>query len=630
MHKSNLSWISLFIVAFLVACLYIFSEWLFFVTKPSYMNNLTFIQQIHVLVFTSLLFAGLCLFGLLPIVILNQIPPLKPYTYLFIQLGTWLPAVVLSASALLLVDNFTYTLFKFGIVSTDGWSRGLYGMSFILVIILCYRSVLKALANLSQRARIWGVAPKWILCLMVILFFLSVTVLGLPNQTTTLSNSTTDAGQTPHILLLTADGLDANHTSVYGYTRNTTPTLLGLAESALVAENAFSNSASTSGSVFSIYTGKYPAKTRVLYYPDILEGVDAYEHLPGILRSRGYKTVQITLPYYLDPDEFNLLNSFDEIKMSSTGQSKYLNAISKFLPNDHAFFIDASLNRIADRIRHIFFVKKMVNPYLEVTGTSGELVDLHRLAALKQIIRLTSQPTFVHVHFMVTHGEKFNPAMQKFSVGQVIEDQEPWNDDLYDDSILDFDKNIGALVDFLKDQGLLDKTILIIGSDHGQKWDQLKRLPLMFRFPYGQYAGRIQANVQNLDIPITILDFIGLEQPDWMSGNSLIAGKLEQRPIFGVNSVTAAEQQEVNGFWAINKKNVKEPFYQFSGITMVYCQKWYELDLDNISWESGNVEGSTSVCQPDSEITDEQAFLWIVDHLKANDFDVSTLDIIPK
>ena len=215
---------------------------------------------------------------------------------------------------------------------------------------------------------------------------------------------------------------------------------------------------------------------------------------------------------------------------------------------------------------------------------------------------------------------------QKFSAGQSIEDQEPWSDDFYDDSILDFDANVGKLVDDLTKLGLLDNTILIIGSDHGQQWDQLIRLPLLIRFPHAQHAGRIQVNVQNLDIAPTLLDYIGLDQPDWMRGKSLIAGELEQRPIFGVNDVE--KEKDANNVFTVNWDNVDPPFYQFGGMTLIYCQKWYKLDLTSLGWETGNVEGSTSACPPGGDITDEQAFQWIIVHLKENGFDVSTLENI--
>jgi hypothetical protein len=266
----------------------------------------------------------------------------------------------------------------------------------------------------------------------------------------------------------------------------------------------------------------------------------------------------------------------------------------------------------------------MDNPYLQVTGFYARRVDIERWVYLRQELQNAKQPLFVHVHAMVTHGEDFYPMEQNFSAGQSLEGQEPWSDDFYDDSILDFDTNVGRLVDDLTKLGLLENTILIIGSDHGKQWNQLSRLPLLIRFPHGQYAGRVQANVQNLDIAPTLLDYIGLDQPDWMGGKSLIAGELEQRPIFGVSSV---ETQRVDDSRIIViPENVKPPFYQFGNITLIYCQEWYKLDLTNLGWETGNVQGSTAACQPGSKISEEQAFEWIIQHLSENDFDVSSLE----
>jgi hypothetical protein len=206
--------------------------------------------------------------------------------------------------------------------------------------------------------------------------------------------------------------VEASHMSVYGYVRETTPYLKELAESALVAENAFSNFHHTTGSIFSIYTGKYPAKTRLFFSPNILEGVDAHEHLPGILRSLGYRTVQITIPLFLDANKFNLLGAFDEIQMNSTIHSKYLNTIRKAMPTDKALFIDETTNRIFDRLCHIFFIQKMINSYININKMNVLRVDMERWMYLKQEIKKTQQPLFVHIHLMCTHGHIFNPGDQ--------------------------------------------------------------------------------------------------------------------------------------------------------------------------------------------------------------------------
>lgn len=111
---------------------------------------------------------------------------------------------------------------------------------------------------------------------------------------------------------------------------------------------------------------------------------------------------------------------------------------------------------------------------------------------------------------------------------------------------------------------------------------------------------------------------------EWMAGRSLIAGELPQRPIFGVDRIKRETKSAIA--FAVTPQDEEPPFYQFTGLSVIYCQKWYHLDLRSLAWESGKVEGSTSVCPAGSEITEQQAFQWIVGHLKENEFDVSNLE----
>jgi hypothetical protein len=628
--KHSFSWINLYLITYLTSYLYVFNEWLFAVTKPSFINGLAISQQIHIFFMISAFLASLGFIALLPLVALSVLPFLNNYKGFLIKLGSFLPAVIVAALVLIMVDNFTYTVFKWGIVLTKGWGRIVYGIGFIIVIILSYRFILNNLVKLNRYILTRKIQLKWIFSILTGVILVSVTTLLFPDHA---SNSAFPVTTTtninienhPHILLITSDGVDASHTSLYGYYRDTTPYMRKLAESALVAENVFSNTGHTGGSVVSIYTSKYPAKTRVFWQPNTLKGIDAYEHLPGILRSSGYRTVQISVPLYLEPTELNLLNSFDEVKFTNAVHSKYLNLIGKVLPRDQALFMDETLKRLIDRVRHIYFIINMENPYLIVTKMPALRVDMERWETLKHEIQTTKQPLFVHIHLMGTHGQTFNPVEQKFSAGQSIVTQQYWNDDFYDDSILEFDKNVGELVDHLMQLDLLDSTILVIGSDHGQRMDkQLKRVPLMFRFPYGQYSGKINVNAQNLDIAPTLLDFLGIPPPDWMQGNSLLAGNLEQRPIFGVSEINPAGWDAGHDTSNIREKP-PEPFDLFILATLIHCQKWFSLNLYTMSWESGMVEGTTTVCQPGEDILEKHAFQWILEHLSENGFDVSRL-----
>jgi hypothetical protein len=462
---------------------------------------------------------------------------------------------------------------------------------------------------------------------MASLLVLSLAGLLSPEQTPVLSPaSTAPSGTTsrPHILLITADGVDASHTSLYGYERDTTPRLQELAASSLVAENAFANFYHTTGSIVSIYTGKHPAQTHFyLTPPDILKGKDSYEHLPGLLRSHGYRTVQITIPLFLEADKVNLLDGFEEVKLSNAVYSRYLNTMLRVLPRDKALFVDEVVKRVVDRLRHIFFIERMTSPYLLVTKMSSLLVDTERWETLRQEVLNAREPLFIHIHLMVTHGKTFNPLVQHFSAGQSIEAQLPWNEDFYDDSILDFDRNVGELVDGLTAGGLLDNTILIIGTDHAQQWDLTGRLPLLIRFPHGEHAGRVAVNAQNLDIAPTVLASLGIDQPGWMAGSSLIDSDLGQRPIFSM----AAEYDETGSSVSSAVNQLEGPLpYKIFQVTLIHCQRWFELEVVSMRWDTGNIPGSTSACPPGSQINEEKALQWILEHLRENGYEISDPD----
>ncbi len=553
MEKKSQPWIHLFLTTSLAAYGFIFNEWLFAVTKPSFLNSLSFPLQAMIYFSISAFLTGLCLVGILLLRLLSLVPPLRRNSDWLIRLGSGLPAILFGLLILMLVDNFTYTVFKFGIVSTEGISQAFYGLGFLLVVIFCYWRTLKALSRASQPSRVEKGRANRIALLVAGIVLLSLTFMESlkPETLTAPILPTTGAEKRPNILLITSDGVDADHMSVYGYDRATTPRIQELAKTALV----------------------------------------------------GW-----------------------------VNHSKYLSLLNRMMPTDYALFADEIIKRVADRIRHIFFLRKMVNPYLEVSPDETQmyepLLDEERFQILRRELQAASQPIFVHVHLMGTHGDKFTPQAQTFSAGQPVETQASWNEDFYDDSILEMDRAIGELVDTLTRLNLLEKTILFIGSDHGYQWAPFKRIPFLMRFPNGQYAGRIRANVQNLDIAPTILDYIGLEQPAWMPGRSLISGEFEQRPIFDVTLTNHGENDTSGGmnfYW----DTLDPPFYQFVGVHLAFCQTGYSLDLKTGSLSTRSIEGSTAACLPGEEISEGEAYQIIVEHLKQNDFDVSTLQGAP-
>ncbi|HEX9018650.1 MAG TPA: hypothetical protein VF806_05665, partial [Anaerolineaceae bacterium] len=112
---------------------YWFMEWLFEVTKPSFMDAQIFWTKLALLALPALLTAGLCLLGLGLVLAASGLLRWRGERF-FLSLGSLIPALFLAFTVLMMLDNFTYTVFKLGVVSTHGYQRGLYGIFFLLLL----------------------------------------------------------------------------------------------------------------------------------------------------------------------------------------------------------------------------------------------------------------------------------------------------------------------------------------------------------------------------------------------------------------------------------------------------------------------------------------------------------------
>ena len=630
-YQSRLEpWILLVLLTIGASFTYMFMEWIFFVTKHSFMDLMGWGEKIEILLTSSF---GLTLSGLLLVLVFAALDWLTSRfrrVWVFIFGASLVPTLILGALALILVDNFTYTIFNFGIVSSDGVVRFLYGLGFIFICIYINRWTLGLLGMRSESPALFQV-PRFItitslaLCLLSAVVSISLIVSGYQNSALQLSGTrqaSLAASSQPNIILIGSDGLNASHMSLYGYERNTTPVLSQLAETSLLAENAFSNASNSEGSVISILTGKSPAQTRVLYPPNILEGADSIEHLPGILRDEGYISIEMGVPHYVDAFKANLLEGFSVVNEREIEEKQGVRLARRLGLGNASYFVSLLSERIIDRTGHIFFIHNMNNPFTAVTQTPDIQHDSDQMEQLSALIQESESPFFAHVHLMGTHGPQFDPQEKKFSSGKSQEEE--WDIDFYDDSILIFDGYMGELLDVLEQQGEIDNTILIVYSDHPMQFNVRWRMPLLFHFPDDQYAGRVKANVQNLDIAPTILDYLGIEQPEWMEGQSLINEIIgDDRLIFssGTNKLARGEESR----WEIESAQVKAPFYQFSFFNLINCHKWYWFDLTTLTWESGEVPGHTRPCSDEDLLTLEEIERALAAYLTANRFDISTL-----
>jgi len=226
-------WKRLFTVTILVAFLYIFMEWLFTVTMPSFMSPLSIPNKVEIFLLSGLGFSLFCIAVIAAFIITDFIAMVAHISGITRHLGMVIPTIILSALGLLLIDNFTYTLFKFGISTSTGIARGAYGLLFVLLFVYIFFHLLSLLGLRGNPApkeqtihRLYFISIGILVITaglaLVKMYFSNI----LPSNT---SAMTQHSAQLLNILLLGSDGLNAENLSVYGYYRDTTPHLVELA-----------------------------------------------------------------------------------------------------------------------------------------------------------------------------------------------------------------------------------------------------------------------------------------------------------------------------------------------------------------------------------------------------------------
>ena len=612
--KKNNVYIKTFLVTILATFLYVFMEWVFFVTKPSFMWVMTTYQKLEVLLVSFLILA-------VQVSVLFFMAWIISFLFKYPKALRWAEVLFLSflltSLSIILIDNFTYTIFGFGIISTKRFSRLLYALLFIGLYIIVFRKMRQGILSSGNFSPLLPLSVLFLVLSSSVFFFLQFP----KGQKSNTQNNIQTHAELPNIILFGVDGVNARNMSAYGYERETTPNIAVLANEALIAENAFSNSGNTGGSLTSLLTGRLPSTTRVVYPPDILIGKDAYQHLPAILKQKGYHTVQITMPSYGDAYDRNIRSGFDVANFRTEGTQSFLPLVQKIGAENGFYFSSIILQRIRERILHIFIIKRMDNPYETVTTPIPPISEEERFNAIIDTLDNTQAPVFIHTHMMGPHGPKFHPREQVFSKEQ--EQNSIWMIDFYDDAILDFDDYFGQLFEYLEETEKIDNTIVILYSDHGMQWNSRNRVPLMLWFPDKKYTGIIRENAQLLDIAPTILDYLEITPPNWMQGQSLLAKNLSAtRNIISVDVDSDIVKPEGEAGWLIQEAKVSPPFYQLGVTHLVHCNWWYSLNLKAPELKYGVIKDSTNQCSEDT-ITPAEAKTILLKNLDDAGYNVS-------
>ncbi len=335
----------------------------------------------------------------------------------------------------------------------------------------------------------------------------------------------------PSVILISVDTLRADHMSLYGYGRATTPQLDRFFGRGTVFENAVSPSSCTLPSIPQLLAGSHTVSAS---QPTLAE----------ILRDRGYETAAIVSQQQFDPQ----------------------------------WHARADRSKLAAEVRRGF-------TSFDLQG--AEELDAHRMS-MRNATGVTDRALawlaangdherfFLWLHYLDPHDpyeppasfrgfDRGNPSPRSGDRRQYLQAErqspnEPWYRagyvfdatdvahfvNLYDGEILYADAEIGRVLDALDARGLTARTIVAFVSDHGEnlgendRWDHCQTLgereihvPLMVRDRGRPLAARarVASPVSTLDLAPTILSLLGMT-PTPQAGAVVLGARDPARPVF--------------------------------------------------------------------------------------------------
>ncbi len=291
-----------------------------------------------------------------------------------------------------------------------------------------------------------------------------------------------------NVILVSLDTLRGDRMGLSGYFRNTTPNLDALARKGVYFKNAVSQSPWTKPSHMSLMTGLYPTSHGVTQSWQTRQKIELARDkttLADVFRTNGYLTQAFTGSANVAAN-FGFYRGFDH----------YIEAGRAFGP-DAKFIFSNGFDWIESHADKKFFL-------------------------------------FLHTY------EIHRPFTRKFFVNQLPPDATPKEriNARYDSDVYYTDKFIGHLEAKLRSLDILDKTILVIFSDHGEDlmshygdnidhghtlYEEMIHVPLIFHAP-GLFPASIVKTYQAqlIDVMPTLLDLFKFPHDDLpLQGESL-------------------------------------------------------------------------------------------------------------
>ncbi len=321
----------------------------------------------------------------------------------------------------------------------------------------------------------------------------------------------------PNVLLLVLDTVRADYLSAYGNAGRTTPHIDAVVREGALFLEAVSAAPWTLPSHASLFTGLYPSQHGAGWEYQHLDA--EFTTLAEYLHEEGYRTVGLSENPFVS-EGFGLTQGFESFHAMYGWNDKKPVGLA-----------------VAEKMRRLLSSAADTKEYSRdtVARIKSWILTRHR----------SDRPFFMFANFMAAHLPSYpRPDIAKRTydddtlarikpIGEVPEryylDEYRLTDEdlevmkeLYADDLRYLDSEIGRLVEFLRRMDLLDRTVLVITSDHGENfgehgliehqfclYNSLLHVPLILRYPPTIEAGLVvKERVSTAFLFETILDLV--------------------------------------------------------------------------------------------------------------------------
>jgi arylsulfatase A-like enzyme len=316
-----------------------------------------------------------------------------------------------------------------------------------------------------------------------------------------------------NVIFILVDTLRADRLGVYGYGRPTSPNVDAFAAGAVRFDNARSQASCTFPSANSMLTSRWPSA----FLGQANQALGIPEEIPSlaeILRLAGFHTVAVSASAVVrnTPSRFN-------------PGAGYGRGFEVFL-EDCVWKSAACVNRqAAEHLKPgpqpLFLYLHYIDPHGPYQPPKAWRKKFAPGRPEKKWVRIGDPNPIGNWLYKGQENPGFTPADLRFL------------SDLYDGEVAYFDARFAELLAALSGSGLLEESIVVFSSDHGEEFlehghlkhcrtlfDNSIRVPLLLRIP-GVEARTVSRPVQNLDLVPTILDYLGMETGYTFEGRSL-------------------------------------------------------------------------------------------------------------